>query len=227
MNAEPSPTPLELIRDELFTCVVGDVLDAMGRTRQFLPRRIRPLRDDMRVIGRAKTVLEADCSGRHLHHADRDHAFGLMFDALDSMRENEVYLCTGASANYACWGELMSTAALGHRAAGAVVDGCSRDTRGILALDFPTFSLGPYGQDQGVRGRVIDFDCPIEFGNGVRAEPGDIVFGDLDGVVLIPGDIEDEVIGAALEKVRGENMVRKLIRQGMPTRRVWDEHGIM
>ena len=218
---------LKLIKEELFTCVVGDVLDTIGRTHQFLPQSIRPLRQDMRLVGRAKTIQEADCTGRRVHHKNEDHAFGVMFDALDSLKEDEVYICTGASPNYACWGELMSTAALQHGAAGAVIEGYSRDTLGIYELNFPTFSMGCYGQDQGLRGRVIDFDCPIEFTNKVRVNPGDIVFGDIDGVVIIPQEHEDEVIEAALQKVRGENMIKKLIQDGMPTRQVWDEYGIM
>lgn len=218
---------LESIRNELFTCVVGDVMDAMGRLHQYLPAQIRPVTEGMRLVGRAKTVLEADCYGRHVHHEDKDQAFGVMFDALDSITENEIYICTGSSPNYACWGELMSTAAKQRGAEGAVVEGYSRDTDGIRKLNFPTFSMGFYGQDQGMRGRVIDYDCPIEFSNKVLVNPGDIVFGDIDGVVIIPKAIEKEVVEAALEKVRGENMVRKLIEQGVPTRKVWDEHGIM
>lgn len=218
---------LKTIKEELFTCVVGDVLDAMGRTHQFLPPSIRPLRNDMRLVGRAKTVQEADCTGRRVHSEDKDHAFGLMFEALDSIEEGEIYICSGASPNYATWGELMSTAALHRGAAGAVVEGYSRDTNGILALNFPTFSMGCYGQDQGLRGRVIDYDCPIEFSNKVMVQAGDLVFGDVDGVVIIPRELENEVVEQALEKVRGENRVKKLIQAGMPTRQVWDEYGIM
>lgn len=228
MMTYPNDTEkLAVMKKELFSCVIGDVLDAMGRQHQYLPPHIRPVSEHMRLVGRAKTVLEADCLGRHVHHTDQDHAFGVMFDALDSMQENDVYICTGSSLNYACWGELMSTAARQRGGIGAVIEGYSRDTQGIRALDFPTFSTGFYGQDQGMRGRVIDYDCPIEFSNKVRVNPGDIVFGDIDGVVIIPKEIEDEVIEAALEKVRGENMVRKLIQEGMPTRQVWDEYGIM
>lgn len=218
---------LKTIKEELFTCVVGDVLDAMGRTHQFLPPSIRPLRNDMRLVGRAKTVQEADCTGRRVHSEDKDHAFGHMFEALDSIEEGEIYICSGASPNYATWGELMSTAARHRGAAGAVVEGYSRDTNGILALNFPTFSMGCYGQDQGLRGRVIDYDCPIEFSNKVMVQPGDLVFGDVDGVVIIPRELENEVVEQALEKVRGENRVKKLIQAGMPTRQVWDEYGVM
>ncbi len=227
MNTENDTQFLNTIKEELFTCVVGDVMDAMDHTHRYLPPNIRPVTEGMRIVGRAKTVQEADCHGRTVHHEGRDQAFGVMFDALDSMKENEVYICTGASLNYACWGELMSTAAMQHKAAGAVIEGYSRDTDGIRGLNFPTFSTGFYGQDQGLRGRVIDYDCPIEFSNHVLVNPGDIVFGDIDGVVIIPKEIEAEVIEAALEKVRGENMVRKLIQEGMPTRQVWDEYGIM
>lgn len=215
------------IRNELFTCVVGDVMDSMGYTHQFLPPHIRPLAPEMRLVGRAKTVQEADCTGRKVHSEDSDHAFGVMFEALDSLKENEVYVCAGASPSYATWGELMSTAAINSGAVGAVVEGYSRDTKGILELNFPTFSIGCYGQDQGLRGRVIDYDCPIEFTNHVQVQPGDIIFGDIDGVVAIPKAIAAEVIRLALEKVRGENMVKKLIQEGMPTRQVWDTYGIM
>lgn len=227
MNYSSDKELIEIIQNELFTCVVGDVMDGMGHMHQFLPATIRSVAEGMRLAGRAKTVLEADCYGSKVHSEDKDHAFGLMFDALDSLKENEVYICAGASARYACWGELMSAAAIHRGAAGAVVEGYSRDTNGVRALEFPSFSMGFYGQDQGMRGRVIDYDCPIEFSNKVLVNPGDIVFGDIDGVVIIPKQIESEVIGAALDKVRGENMVKKLIEDGMPTRQVWDEYGIM
>jgi regulator of RNase E activity RraA len=227
MNFATDQEKLDTIKAELFSCVIGDVMDTMGYTHQYLPPTIRPLREDMKIVGRAKTVLEADCHGHRVHHEDRTAAFGVMFDALDSIKENEVYLCTGSSPNYACWGELMSTAAMHRGAVGAVVEGYSRDTLGIYDLNFPTFSIGCYGQDQGMRGRVIDYDCPIEFSNGVLVGPGDIVYGDIDGVVIIPKAIEEDVIDAALEKVRGESMVRKMIQAGMPTREVWDTYGIM
>ena len=216
-----------LIRSELFSCVIGDVLDSHGYTRQYLPPEVRPLFRGAQVVGRAMTVLEADATGRRIHAEDRDAAFGLMFDALDSLQQGEIYVCTGSSAPYACWGELMSTRALRLGATGAVIGGYSRDTTAIEKLGFPVFSYGPYGQDQGVRGRVIDYRCPIEFSNGVRVEPGDIVVGDIDGVVVVPRSVEQEIIPAALQKVRDENMIAKKIREGMPTREVWDRYGVM
>ncbi len=202
-------------------------MDRISYTRQFLPPTIRPLDPAMRVIGRAMPVLEADCFSTRISYKDKDAAFGVMFDALDDLNAGEVYICVGASPTYACWGELMSTRAGFCGAVGAVMQGYSRDTRGILELGFPTFSFGPYGQDQGVRGRVIDYRCPIEFSNGVKVNPGDLIFGDIDGVVAIPRSIETEVIEMALTKVRDENLVSRKIKEGMPSRHVWDKYGIM
>src|ERR1022692_4274617 len=81
-------------------------------------------------------------------------------------------------------------------AAGAVVDGYSRDTGGVLDLGFPTFSHGSYAQDQGPRGKVLDFRIPIQVGQ-VRVSPGDIVFGDMDGVCVVPRVAEQEALARA------------------------------
>jgi regulator of RNase E activity RraA len=218
-----------LARRELFTAVVGDILDKLGCQRQFLPPEIQPLREDMVVIGRAMTVLEADVftdkslSGQNPLLAK---PFGLMLEALDDLKRNEVYLCTGASPTYALWGELMSTRALKLGAAGAVVDGYSRDTRGILGLNFPTFSRGRYAQDQAPRGKVLDFRVPLQLGQ-TRVEPGDIVFGDLDGVCVVPRAVEQEVFLKALEKARGEKRVQQAIQAGLSARAAFDKFGIM
>ena len=217
----------ELIDQELFSCVIGDVMDQLNHRHQYLPPKIRPLFEGMKVIGRAMTVQEADCAGTRIDHQDRESAFGVMFEALDSLQPGEIYVCSGASNSYACWGELMSTRALHCGGVGAVIEGYSRDTLGIKKLKFPTFSFGPYGQDQGVRGRVIDYRCPLEFSNGVLVNSGDLIIGDVDGVVVVPRSIEAEVIQRALQKVRDENMVAIKIREGMPTREVWDTYGVM
>jgi regulator of RNase E activity RraA len=213
----------DTLRRELFTAVVGDVMDAMGLLHQFLPPQIKPLRNDMVVTGRAMTVLEADVpSGTDFV----SEPFGLMFRALDDLKAEEVYICAGGSPRYALWGELMSTRATNLGAAGAVLDGYHRDTSGILRLAFPTFSYGGYAQDQAPRGKVIDFRVPLEVG-GVKVAPGDIVFGDLDGVCVIPRDAEDEVFRRALEKVQNENLVGRAIEEGMSAQEAFEKFGVM
>ncbi len=217
-----------LVRRELFTAVVGDVMDKLGLERQFLPPQIRPLRDDMVVFGRAMPVLESDLVAESTVSANAPGGkpFGLMFQALDDLKPNEVYICTGASPRYALWGELMSTRARRLSAAGAVLDGYARDTRGILRLNFPTFSYGSYAQDQAPRGHVVDFRVPIKIGE-VQVNPGDWVFGDLDGVCIIPKQAEEETFQRALEKARGEQLVQKAIEAGMSTVEAFAKFGIM
>lgn len=218
-----------LAREELFPAVVGDVMDKLGLLHQFLPPQIKPLGSGMVVIGRAMTVLEADLTDEAAEGNDDeeiDKPFGLMFHALDSLKPNEVYICAGASPTYALWGGLMSTRARLLGAAGAVVHGYSRDTNEILHLNFPAFSFGGYAQDQGPRGRVVDYRSPIEM-EGVKIAPGDIVFGDIDGVCIIPQSAERDVFTAALEKARGEDQVRAALEAGMGTVEAFESFGIM
>ena len=217
-----------MMRTELYSAVIGDILDKMGRLHQFLPWRVQPIDTEMVVAGRAMTVLEADAfeelsNGRN---PIMKKPFGLMLEALDDLREDEVYICTGSSPSYALVGELMCTRMQVLGAAGAVVNGFHRDTKGLLELKFPCFSYGRYAQDQGPRGKVIDFRVPIEI-EGVRVNPGDIVFGDLDGVLVIPREIEEEVITRAYEKATGEKMVAEAIRSGMGAKESFEKHGIM
>jgi len=218
----------DLARKELFTSVVGDVMDKLNLRRQFLPPQIQPLERSMVAIGRAMTVLEADFFEDLVlgQLPLSNKPFGLMLEALDDLKTNEIYVCTGASPKYALWGELMSIRAQRCGAVGAVVDGYSRDTRGILELGFPTFSHGAYAQDGTPRGKVIDFRVPLEIG-GARIHPGDILFGDVDGVCVVPAAAEEEVFARALEKARGEKKVRKAIENGMSAKEAFETFGIM
>lgn len=220
---------IKLIKEELYTAVIGDIMDKMGHTHQFLPPRIRPLRGDMMIAGRAMTVLEADVQENPDSTGCNPilkRSFGLMLEALDDLREDEIYICSGSSPAYALWGELMSARAMQCKAAGAIVNGYSRDTKGILALNFPCFSYGPYAQDQAPRGKVIDYRVSLEI-EGVRVNNGDMLIGDIDGVCVVPRQIEEEVFTRALEKARGERVVLKKIQEGMRARDAFDKFGIM
>jgi len=219
----------QIAKKELFVALVGDILDKMGYLHQFLPPNIKPLNDDFTVIGRAMTVLEADVFVEVPDDSQNPlmkKPFGLMFEALDSLQEGEVYICSGSSPRYALWGGLMSTRAMKLGAAGAVVHGFSRDTKEILSLGFPAFSLGGYAQDQGPRGKVIDYRVPIEI-EGIRIHPGDIVYGDIDGVLIVPKEAVDEAFTGAIEKARGEQLVKKALESGMSTVDAFNKFGIM
>jgi 4-hydroxy-4-methyl-2-oxoglutarate aldolase len=209
-----------LMREKLFTAVVGDVMDKLGFLHQFLPPSLQPLHPDMVVIGRAMTVVEVDGAG------PPPKPFGMMLEALDDLKQNEVYVATGGSPDYALWGELMSTRAMHLGSTGAVLNGYVRDTNAIIALKFPTFSMGRYAQDQGPRGHVVDFRVPVEI-NGVRINSGDILFGDIDGVLTIPRAAEQEVVAKALEKASTENLVRTAIKNGMGTVEAFATFGVL
>jgi regulator of RNase E activity RraA len=204
------------IRDELFVAAVGDVLDTMGYQHQFLPAGIAPLEKSMRIVGRAMPVLEADVINDGSKSAGplSGKPFGLMLEALDDLRPGEIYIATGASLRYALWGGLMSTRAQHLKAAGAILDGYVRDATEIERLGFNVYCRGTYAQDQGVRGQVIDYRCTIEI-DGVRIAPGDLLFGDREGVLVVPRAVEAEAVAKALEKVRTEDKVAEAIRGGM------------
>lgn len=210
----------ERMRKELYTPVVGDILDAMGRYHQFLPQEIMPAKLDMKLAGRAMPVVMTDVYG------EQKRPFGLLTEALDQMEPGEVYLASGGAMRCAYWGELLTATVKKRGAEGAVIHGYHRDTPQMLAQDFPVFSCGRYAQDSGVRTQVIDYRCFLEIG-GVAVRPGDLVFGDLDGVLIIPKELEVEVIERALEKVRGEKIVREAIENGMSSTAAFEKYGIL
>lgn len=208
------------IHSTLCTPVIGDVLDVLGYWHQFLPQAIQPLKQDMRIVGRALPVQIADAWGR------QESPFGRMTDALDSILPHEIYLAAGGSLNCAAWGEIMTATSRTRKGAGAIIDGFHRDTPRVLEQDWPVFSRGRYAQDAAVRSKVVDFRCPIEIGN-VHVSPGDLIVGDLDGVVVIPRKVEDEVIAMAAEKAIGEKVVRKAIEAGMSSTEAFRKYGIL
>ena len=218
-----------VLKEQLFTAVVGDVLDVMGHRRQFLPAGIAPLAPKTRIVGRAMPVLEADVFCDGTPDAGGPLATtpcGLMLEALDDLRPGEIYIATGASLRYALWGGLMSTRATHLKAAGAILDGYVRDADEIEALGFPVFCRGLYAQDQGPRGKVIDFRTAIEI-EGVRVAPGDLLFGDREGVLVIPRESEQEAVARAQEKASTEGAVAVAIRGGMSACEALAKFGVM
>lgn len=220
MKSMSDPDLFTLVRERLFTAVLGDILDRERQWRHFLPQPIKPLHPGHRVIGRAHPVRIADVSG------PQSRPFGRLTEALDAIRPGEVYLATGGSMNCAAWGEIMTATARTRGGAGAVIDGFHRDTPRVLEQNWPVFSRGSFAQDAGVRSSVTDFRCMVEIG-GVVVEPGDLIFGDIDGVLVIPCNIEARIIESALEKVAGEKIVRSEIEAGSSSTAVFDRYGIL
>lgn len=210
----------QLLRDHLFTPVIGDILDRERYWHQFLPQPIKPLHPSHRIIGRALPVRIADVTG------PQKRPFGRLTEALDSIQTDEIYLATGGSMNCAAWGEIMTATAKTRGGAGAIINGFHRDTPRVLEQNWPVFSRGSFAQDAGVRSTVLDFRCAIEI-EGVLIEPGDLIFGDIDGVIVIPRHIEKKIIDMAMEKVAGEKVVRSEIEAGVTSSSVFDRYGIL
>lgn len=208
-----------LMLDQLYTPVVGDILDTLGYTHQFLPASIRPLAPDMKMAGRACTVLEHDVFG------PQKKPFGLLTEALDQLKPGEVYVATGAH-NSALWGELLTATAKVRGVVGAVLDGYTRDTPQVLSQHFPVYSQGCWAQDSSIRTNVVDFRCPIEIGQ-VTVQDGDLVFADIDGVLIIPQQVAEECIEKSLVKASGEKLVRKAIEGGMSATDAFAKFGIL
>lgn len=210
----------DLFRNELYTPVVGDILDAYECYHQFLPFQVQPMRTSDIVIGRAMPVLMIDVYG------PQKKPFGLLTEALDQLQNGEVYVASGGEMRCAYWGEILTATAKKRGATGAVINGFHRDTPKVMEQNWPVFSRGRYAQDSAVRTQVADFRCDIQVGN-VWIKPGDLVFGDLDGVLVIPKQYEEEVVTKALEKARGEKVVRKEIENGMSSTAAFKKYGIL
>lgn len=209
-----------LISTKLHTSVIGDVLDALGYVHQFLSAAVHPLLPEMKLVGRAMPVLIADVFGTQAK------PFGLLTEALDSLKPGDIYLARRSRIACAAWGEIMTTAAKNRGSSGAVIDGHHRDTRAVIDQDFPVFSRGGFGQDAGKRAVVLDFGVKVEV-DGVVINPGDVTVGDRDGVVVIPAEVEDEVLEMALAKVATENLVRTAIAEGMSATEALATYGVL
>jgi len=210
----------ELIKNELYTPVVGDILDLYERYHQFLSPAIQPMKNNQIIVGRAMPVLMIDVFGI------QKKPFGFLTEALDQLEEGEVYIASGGEMRCAYWGEILTATAKKRGAVGAIINGYHRDTPMILKQTWPVFSRGRFAQDSSVRTQVADYRCQIEI-EGVWINPGDLVFADIDGVLIIPKELEKEVIQKSLEKSRNEKIVLKEIENGLTSTEAFKKYGLL
>jgi len=210
-------------RARLYSAVISDMLDSLGNKHHALAPSIRPLDDALVLFGRARTALYMPV----YHVADGHNPYELEIALIDGLTEDDVaVMACGGAERIAPWGELLTTASRARKAAGCVTDGMVRDVRLIREMRFPVFAgaIGPL--DSKGRGEVKAIDVPVECG-GVGIAPGDWIFGDVDGVIVIPDRLAIRAVELALEKASAENTVREELRAGEPLAKVFARHGIL
>lgn len=211
------------IRTKLYTAVLSDVLDTLGAPDQALPPGIRPLDDTRMLVGFARTAVY-----REVYRVEPgENPYELEIALVDDLRAHDVAMFgCGGSRRIAPWGELLSTAATARGAAGCVTDGFVRDVRQIRAMGFPVFHGGIAPLDSKGRGKVAEIDVPVRVA-GVLVAPGDLVVGDVDGVVVVPQALEAEALEQAFAKVDGEDRTREELARGAKLADVFARYRIL
>ena len=213
----------DLMAEKLYVAVISDILDSLGFRHQVLQLGVVPAKPDPSqvLVGRAATVLIGP------QYEVVEHPYTDQIAAIDALQPGDVVVSgVGGMTNVAVWGELFSNAAKARGARGFLTDGCHRDTRMVLDLGFPVFSRGPRPVDVSGRGTVISVGRPVEVA-GVIVRPGDVVFAEVDGVVIIPQDVAEETMSRALEKVAKEDGAREDLRAGRLLSEVWSKYRVL
>ena len=207
----------------LYAAVLSDSLDAVGRRDQAMATHIRPLDESLKLCGRARTGRYEEVDGVE----PGVNPYELEIEIIDDLRPGDVavFAC-GGSRKIAPWGGLLSSAARARGGAGCVTDGFVRDIQDIRAKQLPVFHGGIAPLDSMGRGHVVEIDVPIVCG-GVRVAPGDLVFGDADGVVVVPQELEADVLQLAFEKISGENNSMRELEAGAYLRDVYARYGVL
>jgi 4-hydroxy-4-methyl-2-oxoglutarate aldolase len=211
------------IRTSLYVPAVCDVLDGLGFRNQAMHQRLRPLdSNNCIIVGRARTFrwMETD-------FVIKEDPYGLEIEAMDALKPGDVVVhSTDHAGTNAPWGELMSTVAKLRGATGCICDSQVRDCLKIIAMGFPVFTQGIRPLDSMGRARVMAYDVPVRCGE-VLVKPGELVFADYDGIVVVPREAEEEALAQAAEKVGKESASRAELLQGRSLREVYDRHGVL
>jgi len=215
-----TPSIVDTMRP-LYAAVVSDILDTLGHPRQALPASLRPLTPTKRLLGRAFTA-RAD-----VVRAVPAEPYKLEIEAVERMKPGDVLVAScGNDRTCGFWGELLTTACIYKGIRGVVMDACTRDVWKINELDFPVFGIGYHPADSKGRVDIVELEVPVTFGD-VTVRTGDYLLGDEDGIVSIPAAVLEKTVSLALEKVSGENLVRKELMEGVSMGEVFRKYGIL
>ena len=210
--------------NELFCSLVSDLLDELGYENQAFPHYIRPLDENLRLIGRARTMLYTDIYERPRKN---ENQYELEIKLVDSLQQGDVAVAAcGSSNRIAPWGGLLSTAARMNEANGAIMDGFVRDVQQIKKIGFPVYAAGIAPLDSKGRGKVVEIEGSVECA-GVRGCTGDIIVGDADGCVAIPKKIFSKVLSNGAEKIKSEKGTLKALESERSLGEVFQEFGVL
>ncbi|WP_376986374.1 RraA family protein [Bosea sp. R86505] len=215
---------VEMLKAKLYSAVLSDVLDQLGSPNQALKPFVRPLDEASILCGFARTGLYM----KRYHFPEGHNPYALEMDLIDSLAPGEIAVlaCDGPTDRIAPWGELLTTASMVRGAAGCLTDGLVRDVRRIRELNFPLFHGGIGPLDTKGRAEMMAKDEPVEVA-GARVEPGDFIFGDADGVVVVPKRLFREAVMLALSKIEAEDTTRDELLAGASLRAVFERHGVL
>lgn len=216
---------IQRVQNELNSSVISDTMDTLGYLNQALKPSIRPLDDSKTIFGRARTAkIEALAPGT----PKPDNPFALTIKFMDDLGPGDIIVraCDPDARTGVTWGELLTAAAMGRGAVGLITDGLIRDVHLIREVGFPVFTNGISPVDGGGRHEMVAADVDVVCG-GIPIKPGDYIFGDVDGIVVIPAEILEATIKGAFEKTEGENNTRRELLEGKSLSDVYDKYGIL
>lgn len=220
----PALFDFEKLAAQLYTAVLSDVLDSLGYPNQAMAPFVRPLDEGLTLFGRARTGLYMPTYSV----SPDENPYEVEIALIDDLKPGDVPVlaCDGPTTRIAPWGELLTTASRMRGAVGCVTDGLVRDVRHIRAAGFPVFHGGIGPLDSKGRGKMMNMDVPVRCA-GAAVAPGDLIFGDVDGVIAIPADVAEKAIEIALDKVESENRTRDELLQGALLKDVYDKYGVL
>jgi len=200
---------MDKLKDNLSTALISDILDEEGFRNQMLPIDIKPNFPEAKIFGKAKIMsLKPIKEGESYQEVYK----GLYF--LESLDKGDVIIVANGFKDYAFFGEIMSTLSKVRGIEGTIVEGCTRDKAMTTKMRYPVFAKDNIARDIKKRGIVDKVDVnSVKIGE-VLVRKGDYVFGDIDGIIIIPAEIKDHIIEKAIKVAEIESQIKKSINEG-------------
>lgn len=208
---------LNHIKHHFNSAIFSDIMDDMGVNSCITG--LFPNIGKTKIFGRANTLK--------IRKLDEGEDYRGIYDGLktyEKVRSGEVVIVDNEIGDFAYFGELNANLAIRSGAVGTIVNGVTRDINEVLELGYPVFSKGYSCSDVRRRGTVESHNKPIVI-NDVRVCPGDLIFGDINGIAVIPRDIEEIVMQRAFEKIRKEKKILEKIGDSICAEEIYETEG--